>query len=169
LPLENHAVDVGVAGLVLNFVPDKKRALDEVRRVVKPGGTIACYVWDYADSMQLIRHFWDAVAELFPDDAKRHEGKHFPLCKPQPLADLFRDADLRAVGTCALDAPTVFSDFEDYWAPFLRRQGPAGAYCASLSDDGRERLRGCLENALPINADGTIHLIARTWAVRGTA
>ena len=52
-----------VSGLVLNFVPDKDRALREMRRIVKPGGTIAVYVWDYSGEMQLIRYFWDAVSE----------------------------------------------------------------------------------------------------------
>ena len=169
LPLEKHEVDVVVSGLVLNFVPDKKRALDEMRRIAKPGGTVAAYVWDYAGDMQLMRYFRDAVADLFPDGAERDEGKQFPICKPEPLADLFNAAGLRAIETSALDAPTVFAGFNDYWSPFLRGQGPAGAYCISLSENDRGRLRKRLENALPFNTDGTIGLIARAWAVRGTA
>jgi hypothetical protein len=61
----------------------------------------------------------------------------------------------------------IIGSFEDYWSPFLRGQGPAGVYCVALSERDRERLRAHLENALPINADGTISLIARAWAVRG--
>ncbi len=167
LPIEDHAVDVAISGLVLNFVPDTQRALDEMRRIVKPGGVVAAYVWDYAGEMQLMRYFWDAVTELFPEGAERDEGTQFPLCKPEPLAALFRSAGLQEVDTCALDVPTVFADFEDYWSPFLRGQGPAGVYCVSLAERDRERLRARLENALPINADGTIRLIARAWAVRG--
>ncbi len=82
-------------------------------------------------------------------------------------AELFRSADLQEIDTCALDAPTVFADFDDYWSPFLRGQGPAGVYCVSLSEHDRERLRARLEHALPVNADGTISLIARAWAIRG--
>ena len=167
LPIEQHTVDVAVSGLVLNFVPDKQRALDEMCRIVKPGGVIAVYVWDYAGEMQLMRYFWDAVADLFPEGAVQHEGTQFPICKPEPLADLFRSAALHEIETCALDAPTVFADFDDYWSPFLRGQGPAGVYCVSLSAQDRERLRARLENALPVNVDGTISLIARAWAVRG--
>ena len=44
LPLEKHEVDVVVSGLVVNFVPDKRRALEEMLRIVKPGGTVAAYV-----------------------------------------------------------------------------------------------------------------------------
>ena len=164
---QNHTVHVAVSGLVLNFVPDKQRALDEMCRIVKPGGVAAVYVWDYAGEMQLMRYFWDAVAELFPEGAEQDEGKQFPICKPEPLAELFRSADLQEIDTCALDAPTVFADFDDYWSPFLRGQGPAGVYCVSLSEHDRERLRARLEHALPVNADGTISLIARAWAIRG--
>ena len=55
-----------VAGLVLNFVSDPDRAVSEMARVTHPGGTIAAYVWDYAEDMQLIRHFWDAAGALDP-------------------------------------------------------------------------------------------------------
>lgn len=69
LPLDDHMFDVVVSGLVLNFVPDTTKALEEMRRIVKPGGTVAAYVWDYAGEMQLMRYFWNAVSELFPDGA----------------------------------------------------------------------------------------------------
>jgi hypothetical protein len=104
---------------------------------------------------------------LFPDAREKDEGRRFPECKPGPLADLFRAAGLNSVETRALDTPTVFAGFDDYWSPFLRGQGPAGAYCAALPENDRERLRRHLESALPISGDGTIKLGARAWAVRG--
>src|SRR5215208_5590598 len=39
--------DAVVAGLVLNFVPESGRAVSEMARVTRPGGTVAAYVWDY--------------------------------------------------------------------------------------------------------------------------
>ncbi len=72
------------------------------------------------------------------------------------------------IETSAIDAPTVFTDFNDYWSPFLRGQGPAGSYCVTLSESDRQLLRKRLENTLPIDADGTINLIARARGVRGT-
>jgi len=168
LPIEDAEADVSVSGLVLNFVPDKKRALQEMRRIVQPGGTVALYVWDYAGAMQLMRYFWDAVDDLFPKGTEHDEGKQFPICKPEPLADLFSATGLQSVEARALDAPTNFANFNDYWSPFLGGQGPAGKYCVSLSEDDREHLRERLENTVPVSADGTIQLIARAWAVRGT-
>jgi SAM-dependent methyltransferase len=47
LPLDDGVVDVAVSGLVLNFVPDPDRAVSEMARVTRTGGTIGAYVWDY--------------------------------------------------------------------------------------------------------------------------
>jgi SAM-dependent methyltransferase len=66
LPFNADEFDVGVSGLVLNFAPHPDRGLAEIARVVRDGGCIAAYVWDYAGRMQLIRHFWDAAVELDP-------------------------------------------------------------------------------------------------------
>ncbi len=38
LPLEDASMDVAVSNCVLNLVPDKRRAFDEVFRVLRPGG-----------------------------------------------------------------------------------------------------------------------------------
>src|SRR5207244_13110877 len=86
------AFDVAVAGLVLNFVPQPERAAAEMRRVVAPGGTVGAYVWDYAEKMELMRYFWDAAVALDPAARKLDEGVRFPLCRPEPLAALFREA-----------------------------------------------------------------------------
>jgi ubiquinone/menaquinone biosynthesis C-methylase UbiE len=47
LPVEDESFDAAVAGLVLNFVTEPARALRDMRRAVRPGGTVAVYVWDY--------------------------------------------------------------------------------------------------------------------------
>ena len=166
IPLEDDSVDVIVSGLVLNFVPDQRAALLEMARVICREGPIAAYVWDYAGKMDLMRIFWDAAVELDPDAAKLDEGVRFPLCRPDALENLFANAGLRNVEVRAIDIPTVFADFDDYWQPFLGGQGPAPAYALSLSDTARVKLRDRLRNRLPIAADGSIDLIARAWAVR---
>jgi hypothetical protein len=88
------------------------------------------------------------------------------VCHPDRLRDLFRQAKLEAVETRAIDVPTRFRDFDDYWAPFLGGQGPAPGYALALSEERREALRDRIRAGLPIAADGTIDLIARAWAVR---
>jgi SAM-dependent methyltransferase len=168
LPLPDAATDVAVSGLVLNFVPDPARAIGEMRRVVRPGGTVALYVWDYAGRMQLMRHFWDAALALDPAARPLDEAARFPICRPGPLADLLTAAGLEAVRATAIDVPTVFADFDDYWTPFLGGQGPAPGYCVSLPETGRAALRERLRAALPADASGRIALVARAFAARGT-
>ena len=67
----------------------------------------------------------------------------------------------------AIDVPTVFREFNDYWKPFLGGQGPAPTYAMTLSEDQRVALREEIRTNLPIATDGSIHLIARAWAIRG--
>jgi SAM-dependent methyltransferase len=168
LPLVSGAFDAAVSGLVLNFLPAPRQGVAEMTRVTRPGGTVAAYVWDYAGEMRLIRHFWDAAVELDPATRDLDEGRRFPLCRPEPLAGLFRDAGLEGVDVRAVDVPTVFRDFDDYWTPFLGGQGPAPGYAMSLAEEHRVALRERLRTRLPVATDGSISLIARAWAVRGT-
>lgn len=168
LPLDSASIDVAVSGLVLNFVPDLPAALRELRRVTVPGGTIGAYVWDYAEGMQLIRHFWNAAVELDPAARKLDEAARFPLCSSKALSDSFAAAGLAGVGTTALEVPTPFTDAADYWSPFLGGQGPAPAYVMSLPEDQRERLRARVTERLPRRPDGSIQLLAKAWAVRAT-
>jgi SAM-dependent methyltransferase len=167
LPVPDGTFDAVVSGLVLNFVPDKTRAVAEMRRAARPGGTVALYVWDYAGDMELMRRFWDAAVALDPAAAGEDEGRRFTICRPGPLRALFETGGLRDVETRAIDVPTVFRDFDDYWAPFLGGQAPAPRYCTSLSEERRAALRERLHSTLPIERDGSIRLTARAWAIRG--
>ncbi len=167
LPLRDGEVDVAVGGLVLNFVPDPQRAVAEMTRVTRPGGTVGGYVWDYAGQMQLMRHFWDAAGALDRRARTLDEGVRFPLCRPEPLQALFDGADLVDVQVRPIDVPTRFQDFDDYWTPFLGGQAPAPGYAMSLGEDRRAELRDYIRARLPYAADGSIPLIARAWAVRG--
>lgn len=167
LPLRDATADVVVSGLVLNFVPDVRRAVADAVRVVRPGGTVASYVWDYAGEMALMRYFWTAAAELDPAVADMDEGTRFPLCHPEALAEAF--GALGDVETTGITVPTVFRDFDDYWTPFLGGTGVAPAYVAALDADRVAALREALRERLPAEPDGSIRLAARAWAVRGRA
>ncbi len=169
LPLPDDGFDAVVSGLALNFVPDATRAAAEFARVTAPGGVAAAYVWDYAEGMAMMRYFWDAAAALDPAAAELDEGPRFPLCRPEPLVRLWTDAGLDQVTAQAVDVPTGFADFDDYWTPFLGGQGPAPGYVMSLTEAHRGALRDLLRDRLPTRPDGSIHLTARAWAVRGAA
>jgi SAM-dependent methyltransferase len=168
IPLECGCTDVTVSGLVLNFVPDQPGAVAEMARVTVRGGTIGAYVWDYADKMEMIRIFWDAAVELNADAAQLHEGARFPLCRPEALGESFTHSGLQNVAVTALDIATPFASFEEYWRPFLGGQGPAPAYAMSLDDVARAKLRDRIRQHMSVQADGSISLTARAWAVRAT-
>jgi SAM-dependent methyltransferase len=167
IPLEDCVVDVAVSGLVLNFVPDGCAALREMARVTRPGGTIAAYVWDYAGKMEMMRHFWDAAVEIDPAAAKADEGARFPLCRPDALTELFAGAGLVGTEVTSIDITTAFASFDEYWRPFLGGEGPAPAYAMALDEKARAHLRDRIRARLSLRADGSLSLIARSWAVRG--
>ena len=169
IPLVSGSVDVAVAGLVLNFIPDLDAGLAELRRAVVPGGTIAGYVWDYAGRMELIRMLFDAAIALDPAASVHDEGVRFPICAPEPLRAAFAAARFDAVDVRSIEVPTTFTSFDDYWTPFLSGIGPAAGYVMHLSEAHRVRLRERLRATLPTEPDGSIHLVARAWAVRGEA
>ena len=170
LPAEAASRDVAVSGLVLNFVPDRARALAEMRRVLRPGGTAAFYVWDYpGGGIEFMGAFWSAAVELDPAAEELIEGRRFPFCTPDALTGLAEGAGFVGVECIAIEEATPFADFDDYWRPFTLGAGPAPGYCASLEPEARERLRARLERSLPRRADGSILLAAKAWAVRGQA
>jgi SAM-dependent methyltransferase len=169
LPADDDSFDVVLSGLVLNFVPDRVAGLREMRRVARPGGIVAAYVWDYPGEMQLLGSFWDAAVALDPAARPLHEGVRFEFCRPDPLRALFTDAGLSDVEVRSVVVPVDLAGFDDYWTPFLRGTGPAPAYAMSLSEADRTPLREALRSRLPTGADGSIHLSARAWAVRSHA
>jgi hypothetical protein len=117
--------------------------------------------------MEMLRVFWDEAIGLNPAVAGRDE-RHMPLCRKGELAALWRAHGLQDVSEEALTIQTRFASFDDYWSPFLERQGPAGTHVGALSDSEREELRRRLrKRLLGDGPDRPIVLAARAWAVRG--
>lgn len=167
LPVDDNEFGAAVSGLVLNFVPEPEKMVSEMRRAVVDGGIVALYVWDYADKMRFMRHFWDAAATLDPAAQELDEGPRFPVCNPNVLRELFQKVGLNDIETLPIDIETHFKDFDDYWNPFLGGQGPAPAYTMSLGEEKRAQLREKIREGLPFADDGSIPLIARAWGIKG--
>lgn len=164
---DTEQYDVIVSSLVLNFLPEPVESLALMGQAICRGGIIAAYVWDYSEGMQFLRYFWDAVVELDPRQASLHEGVRFGICKADALKRLFSSAGFGEIEMTAIDIPTPFRDFDDFWQPFTSGQGPAGSYCASLNDHQLKALKEILRVKVPSENDGSIALLARAWAIRG--
>jgi hypothetical protein len=94
------------------------KALSEMIRAVRIGGTVAAFVWDYAGQMQLMRYFWDSTVALDGALSALDEGQRFPLCQPEPLRRLFQTANLGKAEVHLIDVATNFRDLHDYWSHF---------------------------------------------------
>jgi SAM-dependent methyltransferase len=164
LPFDDAGFDRTLAMLVLNFVPEPAIALRQMVRVTKPGGVVAASVWDYGDGMQMLRYFWDEAVALVSTAGPLDE-RHAPLCSPGALSDRWRAEGLRNVDEQPLTIAMDFASFDDYWQPFLRGQGPAGRYVASLDESAVQALQSSLRPRLDVTG---LSLRARAWAVRGT-
>ena len=169
LALASHSRDVVASALVLNFVPDRPKALAEMQRVTRPGGAVAFCVWDYAGGgVEFMHAFWKAAAALDPAARELTEDKRFPFCTKEGLTEMAKSAGLARLDCVPISVATVFRDFDDYWHPFTLGAGPAPGYCVSLEPAARQRLEERLRGSLPRSEDGSIALAARAWALQGT-
>ncbi|MFO1328066.1 MAG: methyltransferase domain-containing protein [Rubrivivax sp.] len=167
LPCPSSGFDHALALLVLNFVPDHQRAIAEMRRVTRPGGTVGACVWDYGDGMQMLRVFWDAATALDASTAERDE-RHMKLWRPGQLAAAWAEAGLAEVREETLSIELPFASFDDYWGPFLAGAGPGGAHVARLDPAARDALAARLRRQLlGGRADGAFTLMASARCVRG--
>jgi SAM-dependent methyltransferase len=167
LSFPDHSFDATLSLLVINFIPDARKAVGEMARVVRRDGIVCAAVWDYGQGMEMLRWFWDAAGKLDPAAVAKDE-RNMPYCAKGELARLFSDCGLNNVQEKALMIPQVFHSFEDYWSPFLGGQGPAGAYVRGLNDDARDRLAGELRKRIAEQKGrGAFTLQAKAWAARG--
>jgi ubiquinone/menaquinone biosynthesis C-methylase UbiE len=163
LPFENGQFDAALAQLVVHFMRDPVAGLAEMRRVTRPGGVVAACVWDYAGNRGPLGVFWDAAREIRPDvrDESRLAGT-----RDGHLVGLLEAAGLHHVSQTVLQATIEHATFEEWWDPFTRGAGPAGAFVASLDADEADRLREACERRLDARP---ITVRAAAWAARGYA
>jgi SAM-dependent methyltransferase len=167
LPFEDRAFDHALAQLVVNFMTDPPAGVREMRRVTRPGGTVAAAVWDYAGEMTLLRRFWDAAVALDSGAESRDEGRCMPFCTPGELGQLWSAADLAGVKVDAVVVAAEYDGFEDLWHPLELGVAPSGAYAAALPADRRAALKDELRRRLGV-ADEPFRLTARAWIATGT-
>ncbi len=155
---------------VLMFIPRPEVAVQEMKRVVRSGGTVAATLWDFRGGLVFQRMLWDTVSAIDPA-ARATRDRIFanPLVLPEGLSSLFRQAGLSNVERRSLTIRMDFANFEDYWQPFQGGQGPVGRYFAELTPDLKGRIKHAVRDAYCSGApDGARSLTATAWAVRAT-
>jgi SAM-dependent methyltransferase len=163
LPWPDAVFDAALAQLVVAFMADAEAGAAEMRRVVRPGGTVAACSWDLRGGMRMLATFWEAARAV---DAGAPDEAGLRWCTPQELSELFAGAGLDELELGELEIEAGYADFDDYWGPFLAGVGPAGAYCAGLDGARQERIRDECRRLLG-DPPGPFRLSARAWAVRG--
>ena len=167
LPFRSASFDRAFSLLVLMFIPEAERAVAEMRRVVRPGGTVTAAVWDGFGGMPHLRMIWDTAAMLDPTAAPPR-SLFRPLNAPDDMATLWRQLGLLDVEQTSLLIRMEYSNFDDYWTPLVS-EGPVKQYTSTLADNALGTLREHVKRAYLSNRpDGPRSFACVAWACRGT-
>jgi hypothetical protein len=86
------------------------------------------------------------------------------------LANAWLAAGLTDIVETTLSIRMEFASFDDFWAPYIGREGPQAEYVATLSEAERARLRDAVRLAyVDGESDGPRSFAALAWAVKGIA
>ncbi|MBB3590900.1 ubiquinone/menaquinone biosynthesis C-methylase UbiE [Rhizobium sp. BK529] len=171
LPFEDENFDRAFSLLVLHFVPEAGRAIAEMRRVVRPGGTVAAAVWDHYGGMSGMRMMWDTVAMIDSNArAMRHRYSFQPMMRPGEMKASFLGNGLVDVEETSLTIRMDYDSFDDYWAPIAAGEGPLGKYVTGLDAYTRTRVDTAVRDAYEAGEpDGPRSFASVAWACRGRA
>jgi SAM-dependent methyltransferase len=169
LPFENASFDRVLSLLVLHFVPQSAQAVVEMRRVARPGATVAAAVWDARGGFVANRMFFDTAAALDEKGNERRARNYTrPMTRQGELVAAWQAAGLSHIRGTVLSIRMEFASFEDYWAPYIGRDGPGAEYVATLTAAQQKHLREMVRRAyLDGEDDGIRSYGATAWAVAG--
>ena len=163
LPFEDASFDVAASALVLNFIAERTQVIAEQRRVTRAGGTIAAYVWDFAE-------------ELSPSGPLRHAMRRFGVQVPaipgtaesriEALRSLFEQAGLERIETRTIEVCLAYQDFQDFWDAQTPSYSPTTKIIACMTESERMRLMRAVRSELPMGPGGTIEYFARANAIK---
>ena len=166
LPFPEASFDVVASVLVVNFIPDRPRALSEMRRVTRPRGHIASCVWDFA-------------AELSPSWPLRLGMRRIGADVPQvpgtkdlsrgALASLFEKGGLDEIVTTSIDVTVAFADFDEFWRAQTPRYAPTTKIIDGITNSDRARLMDVIRSEMPVLPDGRVEYSARANAIKARA
>jgi ubiquinone/menaquinone biosynthesis C-methylase UbiE len=168
LPYADNSFDRCMAMLVLQFVKDKVKAVTEMKRVTKPGGTVGTALWDTAAGMSPNQSLWDAAAALdLP--AEIPSAGTSASNSAAGLTRLLSEAGLENITVTDIVIERRFSSFDNYWIPLATGEGAPGKFLGSLSPEHKSAVKGQIrKNLLGDRTDGSFSIKAKAWAARGS-
>jgi SAM-dependent methyltransferase len=163
LPFPADRFDAAVMALVLVFVSDPAKGIEEMVRVVRPSGTVATYIWDM-------------LGGGFPLDPILVEMRAMGLTPPRPpqmdasrmetLRDLWTGAGLEAIETREITVHRTFADFDDFWMRVLKGSS-VGPTVAAMASGDAEMLKTRVCARMPADTEQLITYGARAHAIKG--
>jgi ubiquinone/menaquinone biosynthesis C-methylase UbiE len=164
LPFGDREFDAAAMALVITFIPDPAKALAEIKRVVKPGGMIATYVWDFTNGgspQQPLREAIEATGVTVVH-MQGHENS-----KREALDSIFAAASLDGAATRMIEIDVSYADFESYWESQTALANTTVQYSRKMTAAETERVRAHLRERLPTDRTGRITYKARASAAKG--
>jgi ubiquinone/menaquinone biosynthesis C-methylase UbiE len=164
LPFLDNSFDMAAMALVIHFVPDPAKAVAEMWRSLRPGGTGAAYAWDYPNAGSPTAPLTAAMRamDLASPAPPSPQATSLPA-----LEELWRAAGFVQVRTRTIDISVEFDGFEAFWQSMTMPVGPAGKAIAAMAPALRDQLRSVLDRRTPLTADGRVVYAARASAVKG--
>jgi len=167
LPFPENAFDYSLALLVINFVGDPLTGVTEMKRVTRPGETVAACGWDFSGGMEMLCLFWESAVEIDPE-SEPHHPRNVRLGAPGEHAARWRRCGIESVEECAIEVPLEYENFDDYWRPFLSGSTRTTTWARDLPFEKQKALRENLKaRVLGDGDDRAFTLTGRAWAVRG--
>jgi SAM-dependent methyltransferase len=169
LRFDDRSFDLALASLVLQFIPDPDRAVREMCRVTRCGGTVAAVTWDSRGGLVVQQMFFDTAAVIDPNAATRRAAACArPMSRKDGLAKAWSDAGLVDIEVDRLTIRMDYGSFLDFWSSIDGRDGPIAEYLGTLDAGTKRTLRRLIEAAyLDGRPDGPRSCPATGWAVKG--
>ena len=164
LPLRDATFDIVASALVINFIPDRPRALSEMNRVARPGGLVGGYIWDFEAELSPSGPFRLALRDLVRDVPSLPGTEDSAQAR---LRSLFEHAGFVDVATTSFEVAVEFPDFDAFWTAQTPSYAPTTRIIADMDDRSRRRLREAVRARVQPGDNGLIRYSARANAVRG--
>jgi ubiquinone/menaquinone biosynthesis C-methylase UbiE len=162
LHFQGATFDIVVSALVINFIPDRPRALCEMRRVTRSHGMVAGYIWDFGQELSPSGPFRIGMREMVADLPALPGADDSNL---DALCSLFAGAGLEQIATRTIEVAVSFSSFDDFWLAQTPSYSPMTKLIAAMTVGERAKLVEAVRAHVPISDDGKIEYSARANAI----